>query len=418
MLRSARFLFFLIFISASVSAQDALLSRADIQKAMAHMESSYDRFVEKQITISEIPAPPFMEEVRAEYIRSEFERLGLRDVHIDQEGNVFGMRAGASDRILVISAHVDTVFPEGTDVTVTREGAVLHGPGIVDDVLGLSSLLGLIETLDEAGIQTDQSLLFMGTVGEEGLGDLRGVKYLFNEHPIRMRIDGFISIDGSGTSGVTHGALGSKRYRITVKGPGGHSWGAFGDVNPAHALGNIIARFTSMPAPTDPRTSYNVGRIGGGTSVNSIPFEAWMEVDMRSYDNDALRDMEQLFLETVDHGIDAENLFRKSSGTSLTVEIVKVGDRPSGETDVEEELVQAAIWATDSMGETTNLRTSSTDANTPISMGIPAITIGGGGTGARAHSLDESFDTTDAHLGLQRILLLVMAYDEMRKKAQ
>ncbi len=418
MTRIAVILAFVILSSCPSRAQDALLNRADVQEAMAHIEAEYERFVDKQIQISEIPAPPFKEEERAAFMAAEFDRLGLTDVHIDEEGNVYGQRAGASERVLVVSAHVDTVFPEGTDVTVRREGAVLHGPGIVDDVLGLSSLLGLIESLDEAGIETDQSLLFMGTVGEEGLGDLRGVKYLFNEHPIRDRIDGFISIDGSGMSGVTHGALGSKRYRITVKGPGGHSWGSFGDVNPAHALGQIIARFTSMPAPIDPRTSYNVGRIGGGTSINSIPFEVWMEVDMRSYSNEALLEIEALFLETVQQGIDAENLFRKSSATSLTVDIEKVGDRPSGTTDENEILVRAAMRATSAMHEEPTLSTSSTDSNIPISLGIPAITIGGGGVGTGSHSLHESFDTTDAYLGLQRILLTVLAYDEMKKEAQ
>ncbi|NOY00968.1 MAG: M20/M25/M40 family metallo-hydrolase, partial [Verrucomicrobia bacterium] len=396
-------------------AQEALLERPDVQKALHHIEKNYERYLKKQIEIAEIPAPPFKEEVRGRFMAAEFKRVGLQDVHTDKVGNVLGWRRGRSDQTLVISAHIDTVFPEGSDVSVKREGDRLVGKGLVDDSLGLMDLLALPEVLDAAKIKTDLNLLFVATVGEEGLGDLRGVKYLFEKNPLKDRINAFISIDGANPGVVINGALGSRRYRITVKGTGGHSWGDFGRVNPAHALGQIIARFTSKTTSTDPKTSYNIGRIGGGTSVNSIPFEAWMEVDMRSVSSDSLKDLEQVFLKTVKEGIEVENLFRKKSKSKLKVDIELIGDRPSGETLASDALVVAAQRSVKAVGLNPKLKMGSTDSNIPISMGIPAITVGGGGKSGDTHSPSEWYNPTDAHLGLQRILLLVMTYDEMGK---
>lgn len=412
------FLFILTFIVSPVHAQDALLSRADIRTAIEYIERNYDQYLQKQIEISEIPAPPFKETERGRFMVAEFKRVGLKNIQTDEVGNVLGWRRGRSDQTLVISAHLDTVFPEGTDVTVKQDGDRLVGAGLVDDSLGLMALLALVEALNVAKIKTEQNLLFVATVGEEGLGDLRGVKYLFKQSPLRDRIDAFISIDGDNALKITNGALGSKRYRITVKGTGGHSWGNFGRVNPAHALGQIIAHFTTMPVPSDPKTSYNIGRIGGGTSVNSIPFEAWMEVDMRSESNEALEQLEKVFLNTVKQGVDAENLFRTAAKSELTVDIDMIGHRPSGATPEDQPLVSAAQWATKAVDMEPELNVSSTDANIPISMGIPAITVGGGGTGGNTHSPNEWYNPTGAHIGLQRILLLVMSYDNMKKQTQ
>ncbi|MCF6310844.1 MAG: M20/M25/M40 family metallo-hydrolase [Verrucomicrobiales bacterium] len=381
---------------------------------MTHIEKNYERYLGKQIEIAEIPAPPFKEEKRGRFMASEFKRIGLQDVHTDKIGNVLGWRRGSSDRTLVISAHIDTVFPEGSDVTVKREGHRLIGKGLVDDSLGLMGLLALPEVLDAANIKTELNLLFVATVGEEGLGDLRGVKYLFEKGPLKNRIDAFISIDLADPQEITNGALGSKRYRITVKGVGGHSWEDFGRVNPAHALGQIIANFTSKTTSTDPKTSYNIGRIGGGTSVNSIPFEAWMEVDMRSANREALKTLEQVFLKSVREGIAVENKFRSSSKSKLEVEIEAIGDRPSGTTLESDALVRAAVWATKGVNLKPKLIMRSTDSNIPISKGIPAITVGGGGKAGNLHSPNEWYNPTNAHLGLQRILLLVMYYDEMK----
>lgn len=380
--------------------------------ALKYIEDNYPRFLERQVEIAEIPAPPFDERQRAEYFREAFKKLGLKNVGIDAEGNVLGSYQGATDRILAVSAHLDTVFPPGTDVTVTRDGDKLLGPGIVDNSLGLSNILALAETLIEFEIPTHHSILLVATVGEEGLGDLRGMKYLFREGIYKSRIDAFISID-SGGYGLTNGALGSRRYRITLRGPGGHSWGHFGRVNPAHALGNIISRFTSLAIPADPKTTYNVGRIGGGTSVNAIPFEVWMEVDMRSDSPNALNNLEQIFLAAVQQGIHAENLHRLASDTELTVEIDKIGDRPSGLTPLSDPLAIAAKNATEQLGLKVEWNTSSTDANIPIDMNIPAITINGGGEAGNAHSPAEWFDPTDAHKGIQRVLLTILEYDRL-----
>jgi tripeptide aminopeptidase len=396
----------------AVTAQESLLSRDDIQGGLQYIVANYERFIEKQIQISEIPAPPFKEQTRAEFMAGEFKRVGLDEVETDAAGNVLGWRRGRSDGVLAITAHLDTVFPEGTDVRVTRNGDRLHGPGLMDDALGLMDLLALVETMDHAQLTTAEDLLFVATVGEEGLGDLRGVKQLFLNEPMKGRIDAFISIDGASPRGITHRALGSKRYRITVNGTGGHSWADFGRVNPAHALGRIIASFTAMPVPTKPRSSYNIGRIGGGTSVNSIPFEAWMEVDMRSESNEALQELEKVFLSTVNQGIDAENLFRSTEGSKLTVDVDMIGDRPSGTIPRNDPLVVAAKWAAEVLDLEPHYGIGSTDANIAISMGIPAISIGGGGIGGEAHSPSEWYDPREAHVGLQRILLLVMAYDQ------
>lgn len=399
----------LFFVSMTLSAQEKLLNRNDVQNALKHIEKNYDRFLKKQIQIAEIPAPPFHEAKRARFMTEEFKRLGLKQVHIDSAGNVLGLRKGRKPHMLVISAHLDTVFPEGTDVSVQRNGQRYLGPGLVDDSLGLMNLLALIEALKATGIQTESSLLFVATVGEEGLGDLRGVKYLFLKSDYRDRIKAFISIDGAKPGRITNSALGSKRYRVTVTGPGGHSYGAFGLVNPAHALGQIIARFTSVGVPGDPKTTYNVGRLGGGTSVNSIPFEVWMEVDMRSESSEELKKLEAFFLQTVAQGVRAENLFRVASDSKLKVRSERIGDRPSGTIPDSSALVQKAKWAITALGFTPRTTTSSTDANIPISLGIPAITTGGGGTSGGAHSLKEWFDPREAHKGIQKNLLLVLA---------
>lgn len=405
----------LLNFSGGSVAQDDLLSRPDIQQAMAHIEQHYPRFIEQQIDIAEIPAPPFMEQQRGEYMAKAFKRLGLKQVHTDKVGNVLGWRRGAGKGTLVVSAHLDTVFPEGTDFSVRREGNRLYGTGLADDSLGLMNLLALVETLDDAKIHTEYDLLFIATVGEEGLGDLRGVKYLFNQGPLKGKIDAFITLDAIDPRPISNQALGSKRYRVTFKGTGGHSWRDFGRVNPAHALGQLIARFTTMELPTSPKTSYSIGRIGGGTSVNSIPFKAWLEVDMRSESNEDLIALEQQFLAKVNEALAAENKFRQAGGSKLTVDLEMIGDRPSGITPANDPLITSAQWATRAVGLTPRLKSESTDANVPVSLGIPAMSIGSGGSGGDMHSPSEWYDPTDAHLGLQRTLLIILAYDQVTR---
>jgi acetylornithine deacetylase/succinyl-diaminopimelate desuccinylase-like protein len=341
----------------------------------------------------------------------EFRRVGLKDVESDPRGNVLGWRPGASPRVLVVAAHLDTVFPAGTDVKVKRTGARLNGPGLVDDARGLAVLLALVEALDHAGIATGKSLLFVADVCEEGLGDLLGIKYLLREGRFKDRVDAFISLDGSESSKITSHALASKRYRITVRGPGGHSYWNFGRANPAHALGRIIARFADTEVPAQPRTTYNVGKMGGGTSVNSIPFESWMEVDIRSESDAELDKLEARLLEAARQGVEQENRQRAASGTRVEADCKLVGVRYGGTTPEESPLVQAAIWAARTMGLRPELRTGSTDSNVPISMGIPAVTMAGGGRGGNVHSPQEWFEPEGAWKGAQQALLTILSYD-------
>jgi tripeptide aminopeptidase len=328
-------------------------------------------------------------------------------VRIDGEGNVLGERRGRAARPhLVFSAHLDTVFPEETNVKVTREGPVLKGPGIGDDCRGLAVLLAVVRALDSANVTTPGTITFVGTVGEEGLGDLRGVKALFNE-TLKGQIDRFVSIDGTGL-GITHIGVGSYRYRITFNGPGGHSYGAFGIANPLHALGRAIAGISELKVPADPKTTFNVGRVGGGTSVNAIAFEAWMEVDMRSIDPASLKVLDASFHMAVDQALAAENARWNDNGR-VTVEKRMVGDRPAGQTSATSPIVLAALSVSKALGLSSRLDEGSTDSNIAMSLGIPAITIDGGGRGAGAHALEETFDTTDSWQGTQRAVLLAIA---------
>jgi acetylornithine deacetylase/succinyl-diaminopimelate desuccinylase-like protein len=345
--------------------------------------------------------------VRGKELERLFRQLGLQNVFIDKVGNVVGTRPGAAPRPnLVFAAHLDTVFPEETNVKVTREGNVLKGPGIGDDCRGLTVLLSMIRALDEGKVKTPGTITFVANVGEEGLGDLRGVKELFHT-TLKERIDKFVSIDGTGL-GIAHIGVGSYRYRVTFKGPGGHSYGAFGNANPIHALGRAIAKISEFQVPAKPKTTFNVGRIGGGTSVNSIPFEAWMEVDMRSPDPASLKALNEKFKAAMQAACDEENQRWNDKG-KISVSPELVGLRPAGSTAVDSPIVQTALGVSRALGIEEVLREGSTDSNVPMNLGIPAVTISGGGKGTGAHSLGETFDATDSWIGTQRALLLAIS---------
>ena len=387
-----------------------LLSSPQIEQAFLFIDQSHQEVTEELIRICEIPAPPFKEEARAAFIKVRFEEIGLERVRFDAEGNVIGERPGCSSGpSVVVSAHIDTVFPQGTDVKVRREGRRLSAPGISDNTCGLASLISIARALDSGGIKTDGPIYFVGTVGEEGEGNLRGVRYLFTEGAFSRGVDAFISLDGPGLERITQRALGSRRYRVTINGQGGHSWGDFGIVNPVHALGRAIARFAAYPAPVSPRTSYNVGVIEGGSSVNAIPETASMTVDMRSVSSDEIDKLEAYLQRVVDLAVREENSQRAMSGTSLTYHIEQIGNRPSGETPLESTIVQAAIESSRALGIEPRLDCSSTDSNIPISLGIPAITIGVGGVSNNCHSLTEWYEPLGRELGLKRLLLLTAA---------
>jgi tripeptide aminopeptidase len=388
-----------------------IFARADVTRALRFIEEDDARTVADLRRLTEIAAPPFMEQERGRAYAELLRQAGADSVWIDDLGNVIALRRGQEGgSTLALTGHLDTVFPEGTDVRVREHGDTLYAPGIGDDTRGLVAVLGVLRALEAGRVETRDNVLFIGTLGEEGLGDLRGVKHLFRDGG--PKIDAFISIDGSGDSRIVHRGLGSHRYRVEYDGPGGHSWGAFGGANPMHAMGRAIAIFDEKAAAFTsaggPRTSYNVGRLGGGTSVNSIPFESWMEVDMRSESPESLKQIDSIFQASVQQALADENAGRKR-GEPLTVKVEMVGDRPSGEIAATNPFVMRAEAATRQIGLEPELQISSTDSNIPISKGIPAITIGGGGTAGNAHAPEEWWLNEKGPRGIQRALLIVLA---------
>ncbi|MEE4279492.1 MAG: M20/M25/M40 family metallo-hydrolase [Halieaceae bacterium] len=398
-------------VEARYSEQMATITAdSRVRAALEHIASLKEQSLEQLVELTEIAAPPFKEDTRAAHYAEMLKAVGLEDVSIDEIGNVIARRPGTKgDKVVAYAAHLDTVFPEETDVTVRYEGDKMVAPGIGDNTRGLVTLLEVISALDHAGIETEADLLFIGNVGEEGLGDLRGVKHLFRDGA--EKIDTFIAVDGGNADRIVYGGVGSHRYRVTFSGPGGHSWGAFGLANPQHALGRAIALFDeNAPAVTSvgEKTSYNVGRIGGGTSINSIPFEAWMEIDMRSGSQAKLDEIDAVLQDAVQTALEQENAGR-ADGPALTVEVKRVGTRPAAPGDATRPLVQRAMAATMALGVTPSLRISSTDSNLPISRGIPAVTMSRGGVSGGAHSLDEWWKPENVELGPQIGLLTILA---------
>jgi len=395
-------------------APSTIATRPRVRAALDKIRADNDWTLEQQVSICEIPAPPFGEARRAEEFRRRLVALGLADARIDAEGNVIARRRGALPAgrarrpTVVLSGHLDTVFPESTNVTVTRQGTLFKGPGIGDDCRGLAVLLAVARALASAGVQTQGDILFVGTVGEEGPGNLRGVRHLFTKE-MKDSIDYFISVDGTGL-GLTSRAVGSHRYRVTYEGPGGHSYGAFGMPNPAHALGRAIAGIADLRVPTDPKTTFNVGVLDGGTSVNSIPAAAVMHVDLRSESPGALDSLDAGFRAALARALDAEHARWPESRVRLRLRIDTTGIRPAGAQPDTARIVRAGLDAARALGFTSELTSGSTDSNLPMSLGIPAITIDGGGEGRGSHSLAEQYDDGErGWLGPQWAALLVMS---------
>jgi acetylornithine deacetylase/succinyl-diaminopimelate desuccinylase-like protein len=396
-------------VSREAAAEvERITASAPYKAAMAALAADHDRIVEENIALTEVPAPPFKEAAKAKAFFELFSKLGLEDVGIDAEGNVTGLRRGKGGPLLAIAAHLDTVFPEGTDVHVKRDGTILRAPGVGDDTRGLAIMLGIIRAMGVAGIETDSDILFVASVGEEGLGDLRGMKYLFGKGPYRDRIKTFIAIDGLTPQAIMTTALGSKRYRLTFSGPGGHSYAAFGLVNPMYAMGAFLTEFGKTEVPA--LTTYNVGVIGGGTSVNSIPLQSSAEIDIRSVSPAEVDKIAGRVNALAGAAADVENAARSTKAGKIEVKIELIGDRPAGSTshpflgarqpaaarepgnarrnDRLVEYAWAAALATDMEPK---LTTQSTDANITMSLGIPAITLASG-YGDRMHALDEWID--------------------------
>ena len=386
-----------------------LMSSPHVARALRFFETHADAITEEHIRICSIPASPFGEQERAEYLSRKFAELGLTEVEIDEEGNCLGLLQGNSrSPLMVVSAHLDTVFSKDTNFNVVRRHDKLFAPGIADDGCGLAALIALAHAIQSAGIPIEGSILFVGTVGEEGEGNLRGVRHLFTKGRWAKNIDSFLSFDGPGLDRITNQALGSRRYRVAVTGPGGHSWGDFGLPNPVHAIGRAISRLAAYPAPREPRTTFNVGRIEGGRSVNAIPSEVSMEVDLRSTAEAELQRLDAFFRRAMRDAVDEENATRRAGDPLLKLKLDLIGERPSGETPVDSPLVELAIEATKVFGVEPRLDRASTDSNLPISIGIPAITLGAGGSSAFSHSLDEWYDPRGRDLGLKRGLLVIL----------
>jgi tripeptide aminopeptidase len=358
----------------------------------ARLAEDHDRLISEIIRLTEIPAPPFQEAERARAFLTIVREHGLQEVRIDPEGNVTALRRGEGQGLLCVAAHLDTVFPPGTDVRVRREGTRLYAPGVGDDTRSLAVLLAWMRALDATGIRTRADVLFVADVGEEGPGDLRGMRYLFEKGEYAGRITGFITVDSPDMERVVMTGVGSKRYRVTFRAPGGHSYGAFGLVNPLYAMADAIGRLSRIEVRSEPRTTFCSSLTGGGTSINSIPNEVWTEFDLRSESASELARLEAEFTRIIAASAEAENSVRSVRDGPVTVELAKIGDRPAGQIDSRAVLPRIACAALRAHGFDPRFEASSTDANLPMSLGIPAIKIGSGGTGGRAHSLDEWID--------------------------
>jgi tripeptide aminopeptidase len=389
------------------AATQGLVDNPKVKAALETIKADDAATFAEQKRITEIASPPYKEKVRAEYYLKRMQELGLKDATIDAEGNVIALRkgTGGGHPKLAISAHLDTVFPEGTDVTVKEKDGTFVAPGLGDDARGLVALLSIIKAMNANGISTVGDIMFVGDVGEEELGNLRGMKALFRDH---TDIDGFISIDGLGVDRVVNQGTGSHRYEFVFKGPGGHSFQEFGLPSAIHAMGRAIAKIADLQTPSDPKTTFTVGTVSGGTSVNAIASEAHMAVDMRSNATEELLKLEAKLLDLVKQAVTEENARWKSDKITLTIKLI--GDRPAGMTAADSPIVEAARKSVNAVrnGPNATLGGASTDSNQPMSLGIPAVTIGGGGEGGNWHSVNEWYKPVDGYLGPQRALMAVL----------
>jgi len=398
-------------------ALSRLLAHERIRAARHHIERTDEVTLARQAALSAIPAPTGAEGRRAAHVAELFREIGLRDVAVDQAGNVHGWLGSNGERSapVVLAAHLDTVFGAEVDVAVERRGQRLEGPGISDNARGLAALVAVAEAMVAARVPATRPVLFAATVGEEGSGDLRGVKYLLNGN--RETGNGkpavFIALDGAGLDRVIHRALGSKRYHVTFRGPGGHSWAAFGVANPANAVGRAAALLADLPIQQTPRTTCAVVRLGGGTGLNSIPQEAWLDLDLRSEDPRALAQLDVTVRAALERAADDENRRRTATSPALRVEVQLLGDRPSGMTPRAHPLVQAAVAANRALGRDAELASASTDANVPIALGIPAIALGAGGKAGDAHLASEWYENVEGALGIVRALLVTATMAEV-----
>jgi tripeptide aminopeptidase len=402
-----------LMLAAPLAAQTVPATNPAVKRAVDRIRTDNAWTLDQQVSICEIPAPPFKETVRGAEYKRRLEALGL-SVRIDSIGNVIAERKGTGNGpTVMIAGHLDTVFPEGTNVKVKRDGMKMAGPGIGDDCRGLAVVLSVARAFQMEKVATAGTVIFVGNVGEEGPGNLRGVRHLFTKE-YKGKIDYFISVDGTGL-GVTSRAVGSNRYRVTYHGPGGHSYGAFGMPNPIHALGRAISTIADIQVPKSPKATFNVGIIEGGTSVNTISPSGAMDVDLRSESAQALAELDSKFQAAIKNAVTAENSRWPQSRVRISMKVDTIGIRPAGAQPDDAPIVRAAIAAGKALGFTAPTTASSTDANFPMSLGIAAVTIDGGGDGQGAHATSESYDDGDkGWLGPQWAALLIATLAQAR----
>jgi len=401
-------------MSPSIQQEVARLAgMPELRAAFSRFRREESQFAQWQMEVSRVPAPPFGESARSEWLADRFQELGLGCVQTDDVGNVFAVSPGYGQRYISISAHIDTVFPATTPLNIRQQGSRLYGPGVSDNGAGIAAMLAVASVLRSAEIVHTLPFVFIGNVGEEGEGDLRGMRHVFQTQHWADRIAYSVIVDGAGSDTVVAEALGSRRFEVIARGPGGHSWSDFGTPSPIIALARAIQSLSETPVPASPKTTFNVGVIRGGTSVNSIPESASMRVDLRSTSMAEIDRLERAMRVSLDHAVDAENLpaAARNPRRAQTVqcEIVEIGNRPAGEL-APDALLLKVIRAVDAqLGNTAQVQRASTDANIPLSLGREAIAIGGGGAGGGAHTLQEWFDCNGRDLGLRRILLTMLA---------
>jgi acetylornithine deacetylase/succinyl-diaminopimelate desuccinylase-like protein len=408
-------------VSSAVQQEIASLAALPATRAaFAWLRAEEPQFASWQLEMARVPAPPFGEAARSIWLQERFRALGLNEVHTDEAGNVFGIypsrqpAKSPAKQYTALSAHIDTVFPAGTPLNLRQHGSRLYGPGVSDNGAGAAALLAIAAALRAAKIALATPLLFIGNVGEEGEGDLRGMRHIFSQPRWKDSIRHSLILDGAGSDTIVAEALGSRRFEIIVRGPGGHSWSDFGMPNPILVLAHAVHTFSQTVLPTSPKTTFNVGVIRGGTSVNSIPESASMRVDIRSTSMAEMERLEAALRFAVEQAVEAESRSserrspsqKRSSG--LTYEVVPIGNRPAGELDSNARILKVIRAVDAHLGNAAQIQRASTDANIPLSLGREAIAIGGGGVGGGAHTLQEWFDCTGRDLGLKRILLTLL----------
>jgi tripeptide aminopeptidase len=402
---------FLLMVTLSARTTDDTIEKLavapDCARGLDWIGKNADWITQQQIQLTEIPAPEFSEAHRAEFVKKLFEYTGLK-VRMDKTGNVIAERPGSDSKsVILLAAHLDTVFPASTDVRVKREGNRLNAPGIADNGAGLAALVGMARALSESRIRTTKTIVLAADVGEEGEGNLRGIRALVEGYSGRLAA--VIAVDGASMEHITTQGIASQRVEVEISGPGGHSWSDFGAPNPITALSRAIVKFSSVPVPENPRSSYNFGVIEGGTSVNSIPAGASVKVDLRSEQETQVRLMEVALKEAVQSGVKEENAAARANSESLKANFRSLGVRPSGKLPDNSALLDTIRSVDTFLGSRSRLESSSTDANIPLSLNIPAVSIGGGGKGGGSHTPAEWYDATGREVGLKRIFLITVA---------